>query len=292
MFSKTKISHWSFIKTILFSQSSTDNLKFILFRNLFNSVIMNIFKLRRSIFICDSILLCSFLRLFKSQKMKKHSSKTRSRRSEWLCIYFIKRHIDSRSFNKIIDYWVCVFFNDEKYYWYMIENKFLFVNSIINSLLWSLERLLFFYFKNNFLFELIEFMINLSNHHLEHLCCSKFLIIFPKSSMNVLKEIQSLESLKSFSFNINIFNFEYLSWYSTVNFIWWWLTKYFLNRNIINSPFFNLFNVSISLLRFYRKRKIKLLCFSVRLTSWRQAKYFVNSERICFVLNRIRMLCA
>ena len=47
-------------------------------------------------------------------------------------------------------------------------------------------------------------MINLSNDHLEHLYHSQFLIVFFKSSMNILKENQSLESLKSFSFDIDV----------------------------------------------------------------------------------------
>ena len=82
---------------------------------------------------------------------------------------------------------------------------------MIDSLLWSFERLSSFVFENDFFSDFIEFMINCSNDYFEHLCRSEFLIVFSKSSINVLKENQLLESLKSFSFDINAFNFKYLS---------------------------------------------------------------------------------
>ena len=216
----------------------TDSLKFISFYNLFNFVITNTFKSRRFIFIHDLISSYSFSRLFKLRKTKEYS-KTRNRHSEWLYIYFIKRHIDLRFFDEITNYWVCIFSDDERYYRHMIDNQLLFVNLMIDFLFWSLERLSFFDFENDLFSKFIEFMINLLNDHLEHLCRSESLIVFLKSSMNVLKENQSFESLKLFSFDINAFNFKYLLWYSTVNSVWWWLTKYFFNRNIINLISFN-----------------------------------------------------
>ena len=133
MFFKTKTSRWRFIKKILFSQSSTDNLRFISFYDLFNSVITNIFKSRRFIFIHDLILLYSSSRLFKRRRIKEHS-KIKSRRSEWLCVHFIKRYIDSRSFDKNIDHWICVFLNDERNYWSIIDNQVLSINSMIDFL--------------------------------------------------------------------------------------------------------------------------------------------------------------
>ena len=134
MLFKMKILCWYFIKKISFSQSSTDSLKFILFYNLFESVIKNTFKSCRFIFTRDLILLCSSSRLFKPQETKEHS-KTKNCRFEWLYIYFVERHIDCQSFNKIIDYWVCVFFDNEKYYRCMIDNQLLSVNLMIDSLL-------------------------------------------------------------------------------------------------------------------------------------------------------------
>ena len=148
---------------------------------------MNIFKLRRFIFIRDLISSCSSSRLFKSREIKEHS-KTKSCRFKWLCVYFIKRHIDSRSFDKIIDHWICVFSDDKRYYRYLIDNQFLFINLMIDSLVWSFERLSFFDLENNLLSEFIEFMINLSNDHLEHLCPSESVIVFLKSWINVLKK--------------------------------------------------------------------------------------------------------
>ena len=165
----------------------TDSLKFILFYNSFDSVITNTFKSRRFIFIRDSILLCLSSRLFKSRKIKEHS-KTRNCCLEWLYVYFIKRYIDSRSFNEIFNYWICVFSDDERYYWCIVNNQFLFVNLMIDSLLWSLERLSSFDFENSLFSEFIKFMINLLNNHLKHLCFFEFLTVFLKSSMNVLKE--------------------------------------------------------------------------------------------------------
>ena len=93
----------------------------------------------------------------------------------------------------------------------MIDNQLLFVNLKIDSLLSSLKRLSSFDLKNNLLSESIEYMINLSNDYLEPLCRSEFLIVISKNSMNVLKENQSFKSLKSSSFDINIFTFKYLS---------------------------------------------------------------------------------
>ena len=200
---------WRFIKKSSFSQSSTDSLKFISFYNLFNSVITNIFKSRCFIFIHDSILLYSSSRLFKLRKTKEHS-KTKSCRSQWLCVYFMKYHIDSRFFDEIINSWVCVSSDDGRYYRYMIDNQFLFINLMIDSLLWSFERLSSFDFENNLLSKFIEFMINLLNDHLEHLCYFDFLTVFSKNSMNVLKKNQSFKSLESFSFDINVLNFKYL----------------------------------------------------------------------------------
>ena len=148
----------------------------------------DISKLRRFIFTRDSISLCSFLRLFKSQRTEEHS-KTKNHRFEWLYIYFIKCHTDSRSSDKITDHWICIFSNDEKYYRCIIDNQFLSVNLMIDSLLWSFERLSSFDFENDLLSEFIEFMINLSTDHLEYLCRFEFLIVFSKSSINVLKKI-------------------------------------------------------------------------------------------------------
>ena len=162
-------------------------MKFISFCNFFDSVITNTFKSRRFIFICDLISSCSFLRLFKSRKTKKYS-KIKNCRFKWLCIYFIKHHINSRFLNKIIDHWIYVFSDDEKYYWHMIDNQFLFASLMIDSLLWSLEQLSSFDLENDFLSESIEFMINLSNDHFEHLCRFESLTVVSKSSMNVLKE--------------------------------------------------------------------------------------------------------
>ena len=166
-------------------------MKFISFCNLFDSVITNTFKSRRFIFIYNSISLCSFSRLFKLQRIKKHS-KTRNCRSEWLCVSFIKRHIDSRFFNKIIDHWVCVLFNDERYYRCIIDNQLLFVNLIIDSLFWSLERLSFSDLENNLFFEFIKFMINSLNNHFENLCRSESLVVISEISINVLKTINHL----------------------------------------------------------------------------------------------------
>ena len=216
MLSKTETSRWRFIKTISSSQSSTNNLRFILFYNLFDSVITNTFKSHRFIFIRNSISSCSSSRLFKPRRIEKHS-KTKNRRFEWLYVYFIKRHIDLQLVNEIIDYWICIFFDDETYYRCIIDNQFLSITLMIDLLLWSLERLSSFDLKNDLYSDFIEFMINLLNNHLEHLCRSESLTVFSKFSMNILKENQSLESLKSSSFDINAFNFKYLSWYSTVN---------------------------------------------------------------------------
>ena len=176
------------IKKISFFQSSTNSLKFILFYNFFNFVITDTFKARRFIFIRNLILSCSFSRLFKSRRIKEHS-KTRSHRFEWLWIYFIRYYIDSQSFDEIINHWVCVFFDDEKYYQCMIDSQLLFINLIIDSLLWSFERLSSFDFENNLFFKFMEFMINLSDDHFEHLCLSKSLIVFSKSLMNILKKV-------------------------------------------------------------------------------------------------------
>ena len=188
MFFKTETSRWRFIKKVFSFQSSTDSLRFISFYNLFDFVTVNTFKSRRFIFIRYSISSCSFSRLCKSRKTKEHS-KIRSRRSEWLYIYFIKRHIDSQSFDEIIDHWICVFFDDERYYRCMIDNQFLLTNLMTDSLFLLFERLSSFDFKNDLLAELIEFMINLSDDHLEHLCRSESLTAFSRSSMNVLKKI-------------------------------------------------------------------------------------------------------
>ena len=217
--SKTEIPRWRFIKKTFSSQLSIDSLRFISFLNLFDSVITNTFKSRCFIFTRDSILLCSFSRLFKSRRIKKYS-KTRNRRSEWLYVYFIKRHIDLRSFDKYTDRWIFVFSDNERYYQCMIDNQFLPVNLMIDYLLWLFERLSSFDLENDLLSELIEFIINLSNDYLEHLCRFEFLIVFSKNSMNVLKKNQSFEFLKSFSFDINVFNFKYLLWYSTNNSVW------------------------------------------------------------------------
>ena len=199
-----------FHQKIFFSQSLTDSLKFILFHNLFDFVITNIFKSIRDIFLHDWISFCSFSRLFKLRRTKEHS-KTKSHHSEWLYVYFIERYIHSRSSEEIIHYEICLFSDDERYYRCMIDNLFISINLIIDSLFWSLERLSSFDFKNDLLSKLIEFIINLLNDHFVHLCRSESLIIFSKNSMNVLKKNQSLESLKSFSFDINVFNFKYLS---------------------------------------------------------------------------------
>ena len=165
----------------------TNSLKFISFYNLFDSVIMKTFESRRFIFIRDSILSYLFSRLFKQWRIKEYS-KTKNCCSEWLYVYFIKRHIDSRSFDKLIDHWICVFFDNERYYRYMIDNQFLFVNLMIDSLFWSLERLSFFDFENHLLSEYINFMIKLFNNYFEYLFCSESLTGFLKNLINVLKE--------------------------------------------------------------------------------------------------------
>ena len=197
--------------------------------------------------------------------------------SFWMIMsFFIKYHIDLRSCDEIINHWICISFDDKRYYRYSIDNKLLFINLMIDFLFWSLERLLSFDFENDFLFEFIEFMINLLNDHLEHLWCSELLIVFPKNSMNVLKKNQSLESLRSFSFDINILNFKYLLWYSIVNSVWWWLTKYFFNENIINSIFFNQsrFNVSIDYFsRFKQKDENQYFSHHIR-------SFFLDSESL------------
>ena len=54
-------------------------------------------------------------------------------------------------------------------------------------------------------------MINLSNDHFKYLFRSESLTAFLKSSMNILKKNQSLESLKVFLFDSNVFNFKYVS---------------------------------------------------------------------------------
>ena len=188
---------------IFFFQSSIDSLRSISFSNLFSSVITDTFKSGRFIFICDSILLYSFSRLFKSRRTKEHS-KTKSHRFKWLCVYFIKCYIDSQSFDEITDYWIYIFSDDKRFYRCMIENQFLFVNLMIDSLFWSFERLLSFDLENNFLSEFIEFMINLSDDHFEHLCRFEFLIAVSKSSMNVLKKINHL-SLWNYFHSISTF---------------------------------------------------------------------------------------
>ena len=178
-------------------------MKFILFCNLFNFVITNTFKSRRFIFIRDLISLCSSSRLFKSQETKKHS-KIRNCCFEWLYIYFIKRHINLQFFNKIIDYWICVFLDDERYYRCIIDSQFLFVNLMIDSLLWLFERLLSFDFKNDCFSKFINFMINLSSDHFEHLCRFESLIVLLKSSMNVFKKINHSSFWNHF-YSISIF---------------------------------------------------------------------------------------
>ena len=137
---------------------------------------------------------------------------------------------------------------------------------MIDFLLWLFERLSSFDFENDLFSEFTEFMINLLNDHLEHLCCSESLIAFSKSSINVLKKNQSFKSLKSFLFDINTLNFQYLSWCSTVNPVWWWLIKDHFNRNIINSTFFNQsrLNVSINSFSHFKQKKRKSTFFTSR----------------------------
>ena len=72
---------------------------------------------------------------------------------------------------------------------------------MIDSLLWSFERLSSFDFENDLLSACIKFIINLSNDYLEHLCHSEPLIAFLKNSMNVLKKINH-SSLWNYSHSI------------------------------------------------------------------------------------------
>ena len=148
---------------------------------------------------------------------------------------------------------------------------------MIDSLFWLFERLSSFDLENDLFFEFIKFMIKLLNNYLEYLCRLESLIAFLGNSMNVLKKNQSFKSLKSFSFDINVFNFKYLSWYSTVNSIWWWLTKYFFNRNIINLISFNQSRLNVSINLFFissEKDEDRHSLYHVRLFSFQTSNHY------------------
>ena len=109
-------------------------------------------------------------------------------------------------------------------------------------------------------------MINLSNDNLEHSFSSKLSIVYSRNLMNFLKKKHSNESLKSFSFDINNFKLQYLSWCSILNFVLKRTTEDFFDKNIINLIFFNSshLNVSINSLFFFERKRRRLFFYTVR----------------------------